>query len=98
MKDAIDVSDIDPAALLATLHNNTVSVGMGKIHDIGRDIRVEEAQEIIDERDGDLRFDYVKGRPIKVTIEDGSIRQWHGGRYDEHAHKTLEEVIEELRA
>ena len=80
----IDISGLSKAAVLAALHNHTRAMGMGILHDLGRDITEAEAQEVID-RDVDdigmprksaLRFDYFLGRPLKVNLEGDSFDPW----------------------
>lgn len=80
MSEKISIAGLDKAAVLAALHNGTRAVGMGVVHDIGRDMTVEEARGFLEAgRDtrrmfGDpsnqpkLYFDYLKGRPLKVDI------------------------------
>lgn len=71
----IDITGLPKAEVLAALHNATKAIGMGMMHDIGRDMTIEEAQACIDTgagettaRVGQYRFDYVNGRPLKVDI------------------------------
>lgn len=87
MTDTIDISGLDKAAVLAALHNATHAIGMGRLHDIGRPMTVDEARVIIgqgdDHRELDnitkrpaLYFDYVQGRPLKVNIGGDSFDPW----------------------
>jgi hypothetical protein len=78
----IDVSGIDHAALLAALHNGTKPLGLGALHDMGRDMTVEEAQTILDEQNGKFDFDYLKGRPLKVWIENDGVTLCRSDLYD----------------
>lgn len=79
MENTIDITGIDQAELLAALHNGTNALGMGALHDIGRDMTKGEAQEIVDYatdnayRPGRIRFDYVKGRPLKVSFNGDTL-------------------------
>lgn len=70
----MDVTGIDKAKLLAALYEETRPVGLGVLHDKGG-MTPEEAAEIIAHmapRSAPmaLHFDYVAGRPIKVSIVD----------------------------
>lgn len=58
--------------LLAALHNNTFAMGMGAIHDVGRNLSPEEVAKDIDETKP-LSVDYYRGRPIKVFERDGEV-------------------------
>jgi hypothetical protein len=62
----ISIAGLDKAAVLAALHNATCALGLGALHDLGRDMTEAEAAEYI--KHHGLRFDYVCGRPIKVDI------------------------------
>ena len=72
----IDISGIDKAELLAALVNGARPLGMGFIHDDGKAMTKEDAQEWINKgRSHDivpfghdhLYFDYVKAGPSKAT-------------------------------
>jgi hypothetical protein len=94
----INVTDLDPAELLAGLHNNTVSPDTWACNLTAkhRDITVKEAQEFLDETmkviqsTSDVYFfpDYVFGRPIKAILkkgEDNNIYLDNCGSYDRDA-------------
>lgn len=80
----LDISGIDKAELLAALHNNTRALGMGRIHDLKRDLTVEEGRNILRSKEeqlsklhnftGEMHFDYLQGRPLKVTFKDATLR------------------------
>jgi hypothetical protein len=72
----IDVTDLDPAALMAGLHNNTVTPNTWAcgLHALHRNITAEEAREELgnSQVDGVPFFpDYVFGRPIKAFLKKG---------------------------
>jgi len=67
----ISIKDLDKAAVLAALHNNTQPLGRGILHAQGP-MTVEQARSILDGR-SDLYFDYVAGRPIKVDLSGDSF-------------------------
>lgn len=77
----INIQGLPKAKVLAALHNATSALGMGRLHDLGRDMTEAEAQAFIDRgtddmgfdrdrtHDGNtLKFDYVRGRPIKANL------------------------------
>jgi hypothetical protein len=91
----VDIKGLSKAAVLAALHNGTRALGMGLLHDIGRPMTEEEAQEYIDADNGSLSFDYVLGRPLKVNISGDEFRS---GLYDRDAGEgRAAEVIKALR-
>lgn len=72
----IDISGLDRVEVLRCLYNGTRAVGMGFLHDLGRDMTYAEAAVIWDGFGGvdkDVQFDYIRGRPIKVGIQGSSI-------------------------
>ena len=80
----LNIEGVDRAALLAGLYNNTRSAGMGRLHDIGREMTVEEAREIVERVQkqlsdpffrGELNFDWVAGRPIKVIFAGDRLQR-----------------------
>ncbi|GAA2554722.1 hypothetical protein GCM10010423_64870 [Streptomyces levis] len=63
--------DITPAQKLAALYNNACQVGRGVLRERGRDqMTVEQAQELLDQRQGITYFDYCHGREMKVDVDD----------------------------
>lgn len=96
---AIDITGIDRVELLRCLHNRTTAVGMGRLHDLKRDMTYAEAEEIIRRMtnpEEELEFDYVKGRPIKVLIKGSTLLHEH--LFDRDAGKgACEEVVMELK-
>ena len=88
----LDIKGIDKAELLAALHNGTPAIGMGRMHDIGR-MSVEQAQRYVD--NGELRFDYLCGRPLKCNISGDTMRF---GLYDRDAGPgAAERIVFDLR-
>lgn len=90
MTDQIDVSDINPAELLAGLYNRSFvnPGGMGIFQAKEGEMSIDEAQEYLDgkvegdyvgkplERDGNRYFDYLNGRVMKVEINGKTLRTW----------------------
>lgn len=88
----INILNINKAALLAGLHNNTKAIGLGKFQDIGRDMLVTEAQDHIDDRG--YGYDYLCGRPLKVDI---SGDKFDSRLYDRNAGERIgQKVVDNL--
>lgn len=71
----IDITGLRPSRVLQALYNNTPALGMGVLHDLGRDMSEPEAMEEIIARSASMDrwvFDWVRGRPIKIAIVDRS--------------------------
>jgi hypothetical protein len=111
--DEIDIEGINQGELLAALYNNAKPVGLGWLHVDAATMTAEEAWEIINSGgesahlrasgfvvlDGgaDWRVDYVKGRPIKVSVKDNTLRKaWLYDR--DHGEGACARVVAELRA
>ena len=98
---SLNIEGLDRAELLAALHNGTRALGLGALHDLGRPMTREEAQREIDARalpNGDVRFDYVQGRPIKVAFRGGELL--HERLFDRDApggDGSCSRIIEKLR-
>ena len=73
MTHMVNIENLPHAEILAALFNNSHPVGMGILAAIHgpRELSVEMAQEIIDERGGkSIYFDYLFGRPLKVDLSN----------------------------
>lgn len=101
----LDISGLDPAEILASLHNNTRAQGLGIMHDIGRELQTSEAVQLLAEwSDGDgaykgsVRFDYLMGRPLKVKFDfdKGTLERIDLYNRDAGVGKA-ERIIEDLR-
>lgn len=85
---------VSRAALLAALHNNTRAIGMGQMHDLGRDMTREEAEKVLEDREGVFAFDYLLGRPLKVFEKDGAVQR--SDLYDRDAGRgAFDRAVEE---
>ena len=74
----VSIKGLDKAKVLAALHNASHAQGMGHMHDIGRDITVEECAK--DLADGQpLYVDYFHGRVIKCDLKGD---EFSGGAFD----------------
>lgn len=92
MTDNIDITGLDPAAVLAGLYNNSFVQGMGILQAKPGLMSVEEARAILDANAGSsvsdgysfageqdsVNFDYLFGKVMKVKIplNGGSIDPW----------------------
>lgn len=69
----VDITGLRPSRVLQALYNNTVSVGLGRIHDLRREMTESEAIAVLAAHScGGSRwdFDYVCGKPLKIAIVD----------------------------
>lgn len=67
----IDISDIDAAEVLVELYDNAGSPGLGPLHRRDKGMKIDEARKLI-EVSG--RFDYIRGRVLKVDLRDGKLK------------------------
>jgi len=97
---SINIIGLDRAAILHGLYHGTRPLGLGKAND-RPGFSLSEARELIElaeSRQGPIySFDYVCGRPIKVTFEGENL--FRSAFYDRDAgHGACEAVIARLRA
>lgn len=92
----IDISGLPKPKVLAALFNAAAPQGMGMIFGLSTspDMTVDEAGRII--ASGQLSFDYLKGRPLKLYLYDDSFDPWLYDR-DNGGDGTAERIIERLR-
>ena len=67
----IDISNKDKAEVLAGLYNNSHPQGMGIAQYDPAPMTTEIAKKILEQRQ---YFDYLKGRPLKINLEESIIR------------------------
>lgn len=76
MADQINLKGMDKAAVLAALYNAAKPQGMGFLHYDPEPMSVDEARELLD--GGNLDFDYLKGRVMKVDLSGDILDpQWY---------------------
>jgi hypothetical protein len=100
----ISIEGLEPSDVLAALYNAARPLGMGMLHYTPEKMSRVDDQEIIDrmrrEWDGKefASVDYVKGRPLKVTLDlTGKVLR-NARLYDRNQGEGLcAEVIETLR-
>lgn len=73
----VDVSGLDPAAVLAALYNASCPLGMGFLQYDPKPMTIQEADEYLAIG---TRFDYLNGRLMKVEIIVGD--ELEAGLYD----------------
>lgn len=93
---AIDISNLSKAAVLAGLYNAAAPQGLGFFPATVSpgEMTVDEAQVIIDS--GQLAFDYLNGRPFKVDLSGSSFDPWLYDR-DNGGDGTAERIIQQVR-
>lgn len=62
---SIDIKGIDKASLLAALYNEASPMGLGALYFTPDEMTREKAAELLEKS---TRFDYVGGRPLKVSF------------------------------
>lgn len=70
----IDISKMNKAEVLSKLYNAAKPQGMGFLHYDPTPMTVKEAQEYLDA--GQLCFDYLKGRVMKVNLSGDELDPW----------------------
>ena len=70
----IDLKGKDKAEVLAKLYNASKPLGMGFLHYNPKPMTVEEARELISR--GDLYFDYLYGRVMKIDLAGDELDPW----------------------
>lgn len=69
--DVVDISNKDKAEVLAALYNNSKPIGMGIVQYDPTPMTVETARMVIENMG--YSYDYLKGRTMKVTLEDDTV-------------------------
>lgn len=98
MEETINITGIDRADLIAALYNGTKALGLGVLYDQPGGMTSDDVKGLIgDMLDGDLDFDYFKGRPLKVRIVgDEILGVW---LYDRDAGEgQCAKIVAELKA
>lgn len=70
----ISIQGLSKAAVLAALYNASKPQGLGFMHYDSKPMTEEVAQQVIDEQG--LKFDYLKGRVMKVDISQDELNVW----------------------
>lgn len=90
----MDISDLNPADVLATLYNRAKPQELGLLHYEAELMTREEAQRLLDS--GQQYFDYVKGRVMKIRLDGkGNLDTRLFNR--DNGHYAAENTINTLR-
>lgn len=68
----MNIKSMDKARILKALYNRSQPYGLGMLQFVPVPMTTAEAQKIIDE--GNLYFDYLKGRVMKVSLAGDDMR------------------------
>ena len=94
-KEGCYIGDLNKAKVLNALYMRARTQGMGFLHHIpGDSLSTEDAERLLIEHD--YRFDYLRGRVMKVKLSGDSFRTWAYNR--DNGEEAAEKVIEILRA
>jgi len=94
----LDITGIDHADLLAALFNGTAPLGLGNFQPGAHEaMTIEQAREIVTAQESEkIRFDYVRGRPIKVRFNGNTLE--NPALYDRDAGTgRCAEIVQALR-
>lgn len=90
----IDIKNLDKAKLLQALFNNSKPLGLGFFASgSNSEMSYSEAQKIIAE--GNLYFDYLKGRVMKIDISGDEMEPWGYDR--DNGQGAAQKVVTALR-
>lgn len=89
----IDITGIDKAELLVSLHENATPTGLGWLHPHAfESLTKEEAESALKEC---TQFDYFRGRPLKVDLSSDRVDP---RLYDRDAGQgAFARIVEQLR-
>ena len=94
----MDITGIDKAEILAALYNAARPLGLGVLHFTPEDMTVEDARTMISDYQedfrGELYFDYVKGRVMKIRLDSNDLETWLYNR--DNGDGAAERVIERI--
>lgn len=89
----MDISKLNKAEVLAALYNNAKVQGMGIFQAQSGNMITSEAQSLLDDS-SDKYFDYLKGRVMKIRIED-DLKTWLYNR--DNGDNAAENVLSKLK-
>lgn len=69
----ISIQGLDKAEVFKALYDNASPQGLGFLHFIPGNLNIEEAREAVKEQ---TRFDYYRGRVMKVDISGDELETW----------------------
>lgn len=92
----VNIKGLPKAAVLKALHDGTRPLRMGWLQ-AKQELTPAEAEKDVEQRKGNLRFDYYYGRPLKVDISGDEFDPWLYDRDAPNGGSSAAKVIEELR-
>lgn len=96
MNTIVDITGLDKAEVLAALFNASHPQGWGWLHASSEAMTAEQAKALIDARGGELYFDYIQGRVIKVNL--ASDTAFDSSLYDrDNGYGSAQRTIDRLR-
>lgn len=90
----IKIAELNKADVLAALYNRARAQGMGFLQYDPTPMTREQAQEILDA--GHTRFDYIKGRVMKVSLSGDEFDPWGFDR--DNGQGAAQEALDALAA
>jgi hypothetical protein len=102
----VNIAGLDKAELFAALYNHAKPLGMGMLHYDPTPLTKESAQKLMDAGDDSarmfpglgktaLKFDYVKGRPLKIDLSGDEMETWLYNR--DQGDGAAEKIVAKLR-
>ena len=93
--ESIDISGLDRADILAVLYNNSRPQGLGFMHYEAKSMTAAEARALLA---GGHRFDYLKGRVMKISLRPDATTL-DGRLYDrDNGQGSAERAVAGLRS
>jgi hypothetical protein len=93
MSNTISIAGLDKAKLLAALYNSSKPLGMGFLHFDPAPMTAEEATILLEKT---TKFDYLKGRVMKVNLDTDELRT---GSYNrDNGDDAVERIVANLRS
>ncbi len=96
----INIAGLDKAVLLAALYNHARPLGLGYLRANNKEMTKDEAERLLEDHrghDGVVRFDYVHGRPLKVTFQGDELSgAWLYNR--DQGHNACENIVDAVRS
>lgn len=73
----VDIKGLPKHLVFKALYDNAKTQGMGVLHYVPGPISEEDAKDAIEEyKEYNLRFDYYKGRVMKVVLKGDAFDPW----------------------
>ena len=89
----MNIAGLSKAAVLSALYNASRPQGMGFLHYDSSPMSEGEARALLDS--GCTRFDYLKGRVMKIDLTEDEVDTWGYNR--DNGEKAAEIAVEALR-